>query len=212
MTLNLALLSLLWILYFALHSLLASLWFKSRVAASFGNLMPTYRLIFNTLAMILLIPPVWLMYSLNSDPLWQFEGIWHWLRLFVLLLTVIGFVWSLRYYDSKEFLGLKQLRQGRREIEDQESLQISPLHRYVRHPWYSLGLLLVWSLDMDAARLVSAILITAYLVIGSRFEEQKLTRYHGEKYRRYCERVPGLIPRPGRRLTQAEAERLMLQE
>jgi steroid 5-alpha reductase family enzyme len=212
MTLNLALLSLLWIFYFALHSLLASLWFKSRVAARFGDLMPAYRLIFNSLATALLIPPVWLMYQLNSEPLWQFEGIWHWLRLFVLLLTVIGFVWSLRYYDSKEFLGLKQLRQGRREIEDQESLQISPLHRYVRHPWYSLGLLLVWSLDMDAARLVSTILITAYLVIGSRFEEQKLTRYHGEKYRRYCERVPGLIPIPGRRLTQAEAERLMLQE
>jgi protein-S-isoprenylcysteine O-methyltransferase Ste14 len=212
MTLDLTLLSLLWMLYFALHSLLASLWFKSRVAARFSNLMPAYRLIFNSLATALLIPPVWLMYQLNSEPLWQFEGIWHWLRLFVLLLTVIGFVWSLRYYDSKEFLGLKQLRQGRREIEDQESLQISPLHRYVRHPWYSLGLLLVWSLDMDAARLVSAILITAYLVIGSRFEEQKLMRYHGEKYRRYCERVPGLIPIPGHRLTQAEAERLMLQE
>jgi protein-S-isoprenylcysteine O-methyltransferase Ste14 len=212
MTPDLALLSLLWILYFSFHSLLASLWFKSRVAARFGDLMPAYRLIFNTLATVLLIPPVWLMYQLNSEPLWQFEGIWHWLRLFVLLLAVIGFVWSLRFYDSKEFLGLKQLRQGRREIEDQESLQISPLHRYVRHPWYSLGLLLVWSLDMDAARLVSAILITAYLVIGSRFEEQKLTRYHGEKYRRYCERVPGLIPIPGRRLTQAEAERLMLQE
>jgi protein-S-isoprenylcysteine O-methyltransferase Ste14 len=212
MTLDLALLSLLWILYFALHSLFASLWLKSRIAARFGALMPSYRLIFNALATILLIPPVLLMLWLKSDPLWQFEGIWHWLRIVLLLLTLAGFVWSLRYYDSKEFLGLKQLRQGRREIEDQESLQISPLHRYVRHPWYSLGLILVWSQDMDAARLVSAILISAYLVVGSRFEEQKLMRYHGEKYRRYCERVPGLIPIPGRRLTQAEAEKLMLQE
>jgi protein-S-isoprenylcysteine O-methyltransferase Ste14 len=212
MTLNLALLSLLWILYFASHSLLASLWFKSRVAARFGDLMPAYRLIFNSLALLLLIPPVVLMFSLADKPLWQFEGIWHWLRLGILAITLAGFIWSLRYYDSKEFLGLKQLRQGRREIEDQESLQISPLHRYVRHPWYSLGLVLVWSQDMDAARLVTAILISAYLIVGSRFEEQKLKRYHGEKYRRYCERVPGLIPIPGRRLTQSEAERLMLQE
>lgn len=212
MTLDLSLLSLLWILYFTLHSLLASLWFKSRVGNSFGRLMPSYRLIFNALATLLLIPPVWMMLWLNSEPLWQFEGVWHWLRVVALLLTAAGFVWSLGYYDSKEFLGLKQLRQGRQEIEDQESLQISPLHRYVRHPWYSLGLILVWSQDMDAARLVSAVLISAYLVVGSRLEEQKLKRYHGVKYQHYCERVPGLIPIPGRRLTQAEADRLMAQE
>jgi protein-S-isoprenylcysteine O-methyltransferase Ste14 len=82
------------------------------------------------------------------------------------------------------------------------------MHRYVRHPWYALGLVVVWTRSMDAAMLVTALAITVYLVIGSRLEERKLLVYHGEAYRRYMERVPGLIPLPWRRLKSGEAERI----
>lgn len=126
-----------------------------------------------------------------------------------MLLALIGFVWSLRYYDGREFLGIKQLRKGLREVRDQERLQISPLHRFVRHPWYSLGLVLIWCQEMDGPRLLSASLISAYLLIGSRLEERKLMIYHGERYRRYRARVAGLLPLPWRILTQAEAEELL---
>ncbi|MCU7842421.1 MAG: hypothetical protein KZQ93_01115 [Candidatus Thiodiazotropha sp. (ex Monitilora ramsayi)] len=209
MTLSLTLLGLLWIAYFCLHSLLASLWLKSRVAARHDWLMPAYRLIFNTLATLLLIPPVAYMFWLQGAPLWQFEGVWHWLRLAIMLVAVAGFLWSMRYYDGREFMGLKQLSEGQRDIKDQESLHISPMHRYVRHPWYSLGLLLIWTQDMDAARLVSALLITGYLIFGSRLEERKLKVYHGERYDHYCARVPGLIPVPWRHLTKEEADTLV---
>ncbi|MCU7796075.1 MAG: hypothetical protein KZQ75_02965 [Candidatus Thiodiazotropha sp. (ex Myrtea spinifera)] len=209
MTRSLILLGLLWIVYFGFHSLFASLWFKTRVAASLPKLMPWYRLIFNTLATILLLPPAVYMWWLNSTPLWQFEGIWNWLRYTLMLLAMAGFVWSLRYYDGREFIGLKQIAEGQHDIKDQEHLHISPLHRFVRHPWYSLGLLLVWTQEMDPARLVSALLITGYLFVGSRLEERKLKVYHGETYLRYSARVPGLIPIPGRFLTKKEADALL---
>lgn len=207
--LSLALLGLLWVGYFALHSLLASLWLKSRVAARWPGLIPGYRLLFNALALLLLAPPAAMLWWLRGDPLWRFEGVWNLLRYGLMALAVVGVLWSLRYYDGLEFLGLRQLRKGLRAIEDQERLHISPLHRFVRHPWYSLLLVLLWSQEMDPARLVSAVLISGYLWLGSRLEERKLLIYHGASYQRYMARVPGLIPRPGRYLTRAQAEKIL---
>ncbi|MBS1173845.1 MAG: hypothetical protein H6R12_2675 [Proteobacteria bacterium] len=100
--------------------------------------------------------------------------------------------WTLRDYDGSEFLGLRQWRAREQRVEDQESFHLSTLHRFVRHPWYSLGLVLLWTRDMDAARLVAATLATGYLVIGSWLEERKLLVYHGERYRSYRQRVPAL--------------------
>lgn len=202
-------LGLLWLGYFVLHSLFASLWLKSRVAMRWPELMPYYRLLFNSLALLLLLPPLGLMWLLAGEPLWRYEGIWDALRFALMGLAVAGFLWSLRYYDGREFMGLRQLQENLHQIEDQEHLHISPLHRFVRHPWYSLGLVLVWTQEMDPARLVSALLISAYLVAGSLLEERKLLVYHGERYRRYRQRVPGLIPLPHRHLSREEARRLL---
>jgi protein-S-isoprenylcysteine O-methyltransferase Ste14 len=69
--------------------------------------------------------------------------------------------------------------------------------------------LLIWVQDMDPARLISALCLTSYLVLGSRLEERKLLLYHGDAYRYYRQRVPGLIPRPWRFLTRQEKEKLV---
>ncbi len=39
--------------------------------------------------------------------------------------------------------------------------------------------------DMNATMLLSIVMMTLYFVIGSRLEERKLIRYHGEVYSRY---------------------------
>jgi len=199
------LLAVAWIAYFAIHSIAASLGLKHHVAARWPKLMPAYRLLFNALALLLLLVPVALMYQLKGEYLWQWSGPGAWLANGLALLAVLGFLWSLRYYDGMEFFGLRQWRGDVRTVEDQESFRISPLHRFVRHPWYALALVLIWTRDMDAAMLLSAVLITLYFVIGSRLEEGKLMAYHGEVYRRYRAQVPALIPLPWRYLSKAEA-------
>lgn len=206
---SLALLALLWLGYFLSHSLLASLGVKRWVATHMPQLLPWYRLTFNGLAILLLAIPLGFMWDLRSDPLWEWQGISAWFAYGIALLALAGFFWSLHYYDGQEFLGLRQLRLGSHDIKDQECLHISPLHRYVRHPWYGLGLVLVWTQEMDPARLLSAVLITLYLVIGSRIEERKLLVYHGEVYREYRRLVPGLFPVPWRRLSHKQADDLL---
>ena len=209
MTANeLLLLFLAWMLYFVLHSILASLLVKTWVARRWSGLMPWYRLFFNASAIILILPPLYMTFSAPGEPLWAWRGGWFYLANGIALLAVFGFFYSLRYYDGSEFIGLRQLRERQQRVEDQESFRLSPLHYYVRHPWYSLGLVLIWTRDMPPAMLVTAVSATLYFVIGAYLEERKLVVYYGDAYRQYQQRVPALIPLPWRRLDRQSAERL----
>ena len=209
MTTSLLPLALSWLAYFCIHSLLASIASKQFIAERWPGGMPAYRLVFNLLAVLLLIVPLGLTLSWSGPWLWQWEGIWRWSSLALSLLAIAGFLWSLRYYDMDEFLGLRQLSGRVASVDDQEHFHLSPLHRWVRHPWYFFALLLIWTRDMHAAMLLSAVMMTLYFFIGSRFEERKLIRYHGEKYRRYCELVPGLIPLPWKYLRKEQMQKLL---
>ena len=208
---DIALLSFCWFAYFALHSVLASLLVKRRVASDWPNLMPYYRLTFNILASLLILPILWLTYHDPELMLWRWQGIAAWLANGLALAALFGFWLSLKSYDMQEFLGLRQLLFHVRKVEDQEHFHLSPFHRFVRHPWYLFGLVLIWTRDMSVTTLLSSVMITLYFLVGSRLEEKKLLVYHGDTYRLYMARVPGLIPLPWKFLTAEEAEALLTQ-
>lgn len=211
------------IAYFVTHSLLASLWLKRLVHRRWPQLMPAYRLAFNLLSILLLIPLLWLMQQ-NPGPLvWQWPGAWGWGMKTLTIAAILGFIWSLKSYDNSVFLGLTQWRNRHavadnqndrkhdnpEETNNSEQLHISTLHRFVRHPWYFFFLLVMWTQDLHATQLFSYGLFSIYLVVGSRMEERKLVVHYGDAYRQYCRQVPGLIPLPWRWLSKAEAHRLM---
>lgn len=194
-----------WLAYGALHSWLAGRACKQWVGRHWPRLLPAYRLLFNLVAVVLLMPPLWLAWRFDGPVLWQVPG---WIAWPALILALAGFAWSTRWYDGATFLGLAQLRRRIGPDDQREAFTLSPLHRHVRHPWYALGLLVLWTRDMNAAWLTTAVIVTLYLVVGSRLEENKLIALYGEAYRRYRARVPGLIPWPGRSLSREEAQAL----
>lgn len=203
---QLAVLALLWTLYFGLHSVLASLVVKRHVSVRWPRLASSYRLVYNGIALVLLIPPLTVMYAIDSPALWQWRGAMAWLADAVAVLAIGGFFWSLRYYSGREFIGWG--RDVGTAIDTRRQLTISPLHRHVRHPWYCLALLILWTRDMNAAFLVTCVAVTGYFIVGSRLEERKLVATYGDPYRRYMARVSGLMPWPGKRLTRAAAAAL----
>lgn len=71
------------------------------------------------------------------------------------------------------------------------------LYNWLRHPMM-LGILIgVWSTpQMTMGHLLFAVGMTAYILIGIRYEEKDLVRAHGDDYQRYQEKTPALIPRP----------------
>jgi len=208
---NLVFLALAWLVYFLLHSFLASLGVKKWVAKKNASLVRFYRAGFNVLAVALIVPPLWLMHSFGGDVVWQWTGVGLYFSNALVLFAVLGFVWSMRYYDGMEFLGVRQIANDSSDVEDQEKFCLSPLHRFVRHPWYFFALVIIWSRDMDSAFLVSSICMTLYFIIGSWFEERKLIIYHGETYRRYQSYVPGLLPLPWRYLNKEKLGDVMSQ-
>jgi protein-S-isoprenylcysteine O-methyltransferase Ste14 len=197
--------------YFVIHSLTASLWLKNRVARHLPVLIPYYRLLFNALSLLLAIPLVIAVFTYPGEPLWQWYGVGFYVANGLALLAAIAFIYSLKMYDMAEFWGTRQLREHVEEVRDLEQFKISVFHRFVRHPWYTMILVIIWTRDMSTTQLLTYSLVTLYLVIGSRMEERKLIAYHGEVYQRYRQRVPGLLPLPWRYLSKADAEKLLEQ-
>lgn len=199
----------LWIGFFVIHSTLASLRLKNWVARHWPLAMPYYRIAFNIVALVLVLPLLHLTFTLSGPTLWRWDGLAGWIADGLAIVAVGTFAWSLRYYDGAEFLGLRQIREHERRVEDQEHFHISPMHRFVRHPWYTMALLIIWTRDMDMAFFLSSVAATLYFFIGSRLEERKLIAYHGDAYRRYRERVPGLVPLPWHYLDRDTAQALV---
>ena len=191
-----------WALYGGVHSLLASLGVKDRIARRWPALMPRYRLVYNVFAIIAVLPLVWATYAIDGGWLWRWTGAAAWIADGIALLALAGIVAASRAYDMNEFLGLRPA------ARPAEKLAISSFHRHVRHPWYCFSLLLIWSRDMNPALLVSATAITLYFIFGSKLEEKKLLALHGDAYRRYMARVPGLLPWPGKSLSKEEARQI----
>jgi protein-S-isoprenylcysteine O-methyltransferase Ste14 len=90
------------------------------------------------------------------------------------------------------FLGLSQ---PFRSTDQPGTLFTGGLYRFVRHPLYSTGLLILWlAPQMTVNRLVLIVSLTIYIVVGALFEERKLVREFGSAYVEYKARTPMLIP------------------
>lgn len=206
-TADLLLLAAAWAVYFAIHSALASLQVKAWVADRWPALAASYRLGYNVAAGLLLLVPLYLLYRSSGPALWAWRGWAGWVADGLALLAVLGFVRSTRWYDMAEFLGLRRAATGEAG-RDAARLRISPFHRYVRHPWYFFGLVILWTRDMDPALLVTVVAVTLYLAVGAYLEERKLLVFHGHAYETYRRQVPGLVPLPWRHLSRKQARAL----
>jgi protein-S-isoprenylcysteine O-methyltransferase Ste14 len=191
-------LSFLWIIfamadYGVLHSLLAS----NRVKNSIKKQNPAfynryYRLIFNILGFVTLIPVGLLVYLLPDKPLYNIPYPFVMITLMVQGLAGIGVMVVLSATGAGSFLGLNQLM-GMNEGSGR--LKTDGFYRYMRHPLYTLSLVIIWLLPwMTVNRLAFIASASAYLLIGAIFEERKMLQEFGEEYARYKATTPMFIP------------------
>jgi len=117
------------------------------------------------------------------------------------LWTICGAGWLLLFassymIDHYDLFGLRHvwLQFQQREYTFPEFVTRGA-YKYVRHP-LMLGVLMgVWAIPtMTYGHLLLACGLTAYILVGTWFEERDLVRMLGEKYQEYQRAVPKLIP------------------
>lgn len=131
--------------------------------------------------------------------LWQAQG-----TAATVLLAINGAGWlllvaSTYMVDHWDFNGMRQAWDYlRRRAPTPPPFMTRYAYRFVRHPMMTGLLIGLWVVPaMSWGHLVLSAGFTAYILVGTRFEERDLVRNLGEDYLRYRERVPMLVPRPG---------------
>jgi len=200
---GLVLLGLGWAAWGATHSLLISPSWMRLVSARFPRLCPWYRLGYNGLAILTIIPLLCFKHALAGEVLFGWSGFLVFPRVLLLGAALWLFWAGARAYDLKVVGGLAQLRSGCTFAGSPyaEELRTSGILGRVRHPWYGGALIVLWTRTgaFDAAELVTSLVLTLYVLVGARLEERKLVHVHGQAYRDYQQGTPMFFPWPSRK-------------
>ena len=99
--------------YAAIHSWLASQCVKDRTRRAFGKSTDRwYRLAYNLVAGVMLLPLLALLFWLPDEPLYVIPAPWLWLALLVQAAAATGSVYGIWITDGLHFLGMRQLLGG----------------------------------------------------------------------------------------------------
>ncbi len=194
------LLTLLWIGWCIMHSLLITHTVNSWCRQKGGLYYGLYRIGYILFSILTLLPLLYYQYTIPQNLLFSWQGYWRMLQLCLLLYALAMFWYGAKNYDMDFFLGLRQWRDYRRNKPSRHTpFRCSGILQYIRHPWYSGGIAFLWALGpiTDAGLLCRSIL-TVYLIIGSLLEERKLHLELGSVYNSYCKQVPMLFPWKGK--------------
>lgn len=195
MAVNVALL----LLFAVQHNVTARPWFKEWWARFVPQAIE--RSTFVALASLILLLLYWqwrpmptVMWNVDNPAV---RGI-----LWVLYFTGWGIVFFSSFViDHFELFGLKQVWayfNGKEYVSSTFSER--SIYRWVRHPLMLGFILAFWSAPtMSQGRLLFAVVTTLWILIAIQIEERDLIAFLGEPYRRYRDRTPMLIPRPGSR-------------
>jgi len=192
------LLTLFFIVYAVVHSLLASLRFKNWVRRTTGPQSDRwYRLAYNVFATLTFLPVFPMLALLPDQMLYVVSPPWRWLMMVLQFFAMIAFVRAFFQTDVLHFLGISQLFTS--DAQENKPLVIEGFYCWVRHPLYTFSLIVLWLIpDMSQNMLTFTLLTTLYFLVGSIFEERRMLHEFGEAYAAYQRQVPRLIPMPWR--------------
>ena len=189
MLLNHIILAILWIVYCVLHSVLASEGIKKKLQQKTKK---WYRLGYTIFSFVFLVVVLYWQVSISTIQLFQIADA---ILLTGLVLSFSGLVLML-ICIKKYFINLSGLRSLVMENFSNE-LQITGIHKHVRHPLYLGTFAFIWGLFLllpYLSLLIANFIITVYTLIGIELEERKLVAEFGKDYEDYRRRVPKLIP------------------
>ena len=137
-----------------------------------------------------------LLWQTSTQTIMTPSGLFRWSLRAVFFFSLLGFYWgvkALRFFDPFGLRPILNRLRGRNPAP--MPIAVAGPYRWVRHPLYLFMILMIWSCpDLTRDRLLFNLLWTAWIVIGSYFEERDLVNEFGDSYREYQKSVPMLVP------------------
>jgi len=193
---NYILLSLILIIWCIIHSLLISNKFISFIQITLGTKFRFYRIFYNTFSLITFFPIILYSEFNKGEYIFTWTGNSRIIQGAMLAISLFLFIAGTKHYDGLVFLGIRQIKSfsNQKALTESGDLDTNGILSVIRHPWYSASILLLWSRNIDINSCLVNVILTSYLIIGSFFEENKLSVKFGEKYRSYQQNVSMLFP------------------
>jgi protein-S-isoprenylcysteine O-methyltransferase Ste14 len=190
--------------YGVLHSLLASRQVKAAAARLIGHPLyhRGYRLFYAITGAVTALPLLALAALLPDRTLYTIPAPWVYLTGLVQLAALGMLALGVLQTGAMRFIGLEQALRPRPQdrANENERLVVDGLYRWVRHPLYTTAFLFLWLAPVMTVNLLALNLgLSAYMWIGSIFEERKLLEQFGEAYALYRRQTPRIIPWPRKR-------------
>ena len=193
---ELFLLAIVWSLWCAIHSLLISRVVVSRLEKRYGHRYRYYRIFFNLISILTLIPVLIYSGTLHGDTFFSWSGVWRPVQFFLALGALTLFYAGGRRYDLQQFLGVRQVieNESGKGLTETGGIDTSGILGVIRHPWYTAGVMIIWARPLDMPVLVTNIVLTAYFFVGAALEERRLVEAFGDEYREYQKKVGMFFP------------------
>lgn len=188
---------LMWTGYCALHSYLISITFTKFMSRLLKTYYVFYRLFYVLISLILLVPLINYTKHLSNNVIITYGPFLTFTRYILISGSVLITVWAFFLnYDPLSFFGIRQLlnRRGINKPTLSKVLKKNGLLGIVRHPMYLALIIFLWSNTFTLTDIMVNVLLTIYVIIGTRLEEKKLVLEFGNSYTRYQQEVPMIIP------------------
>jgi methanethiol S-methyltransferase len=187
----------LWIGYCALHSYLISNGFTNLMSRLLRNYYAFYRLIYVLVSLVLLIPLIEYTRQADTSIIITYGYTLSIVRYALIAGSLTMFFYAFFFnYDSLSFFGIRQILYFRKakDIDSPDDIRKKGLLGIIRHPMYLALIVILWCGTFRMMDIVINAVLTVYVVIGTKLEEKKLVLAYGDKYIKYQQEVPMLIP------------------
>ena len=191
MTIHIVWLTVIWIIWCIPHSLLLWPTLRLRLEDRLGLSPAAYRGWYSLFSLASAAPAVWYTWRLGG--LWPFfwAGAWLYLQIALWVLASWLMLWADRTFKKSGFdmIGFSALTG---ETWPGHKLIAGGPYAYCRNPMHLAGLVMLWARHLAPADMAVNLVLSAYILLGTWLEENRLTHEFGEEYRRYRRETPSL--------------------
>jgi methanethiol S-methyltransferase len=186
-----------WTGYCALHSYLISIGFTNFITRILKKYYAFYRIFYVLISLILLIPLINYTTQLDNKVIITYGLPLNVVRYVFIWGSLILFFWAFFFsYDPLSFFGIRQIINfvKIKKINQPVEIKKNGLLGIIRHPMYFALIIYLWCQTFRVTDIIVNIVLTIYIIIGTKLEERKLVLEFGHDYIQYQQEVPMLTP------------------